>query len=119
MESASTPSPSINDETLQRIVCAVSQAVLSSMNGAEIHHTPQPQRLEGPTVELLEAPLVESGSEHLASITTPAPVAAAIHNITGDANFIQVSPASQSANLPTFNSVDVPIHVNMNPKIKA
>ena len=52
-------------------------------------------------------PIVESGSA-LSQATVPAPVASVLHNVTGEANFIKVSPSSQPA-LPTFHSVNVPI----------
>ena len=60
-------------------------------------------------------PIVESGSA-LSQATVPAPVASVLH-VTGEANFIQVSPSSQPA-LPTFHSVNVPIDANVSPKIK-
>ena len=50
--------------------------------------------------ELVEMPIVESGSA-LSQATVPAPVASVLHNVTGEANFIQVSPSSQPA-LPSF-----------------
>ena len=61
-------------------------------------------------------PIVESGSP-LSQATVPTPVASVLNNVTGEANFIQVSPSSQPA-LPTFHSVNVPIDANVSPKIK-
>ena len=51
-DGASTPSPLMNNKTLQCIVAAVSQAVLSSMNGAGIPNNPPPAHSEVPTTEL-------------------------------------------------------------------
>ena len=103
-------STSINDATFERIVSAVSRAVLSSLNEASTSNQP-PSSLaaaEAPT-DLVEMPVVESGSDPCA------PVASALSNVIGSA--IQVSPSSQPA-LPTFHSVDVPIDANVSSKIK-
>ena len=100
----------INDATFDRIVSAVSQAVLSSINEASTSNHPPPSlaAAETPT-DLVEMPVVESGSDPCA------PVASALSNVIGGA--IQVSPSSQPA-LPTFHSVDVPIDANVSSKIK-
>ena len=111
---APTPSPAINDDMLQRIVSAVSQAVLVSINGVG-STTPTPPRSEAAGTELREVPLVESGSTH--HVTVPTPVASALDHVTGETNFIQVSPTQPA--LPTFHSADVPIDAHVNPKIKA
>ena len=103
-------STSINDATFERIVSAVSQAVLSSLNEASTSNQPPPSlaAAEAPT-DLVEMPVVESGSDPCA------PVASALSNVIGGA--IQVSPSSQPA-LPTFHSLDVPIDANVSSKIK-
>ena len=104
------PSGSLNDATFQRIV----SAVLATIQGTG-PSAPPPSSSSAAT-ELVEMPIVESGSA-LSQATVPAPVASVLHNITGEANFIQVSPSSQPA-LPTFHSVNVPIDANVSPKIK-
>ena len=113
-EGAHNPSGSLNDATFQRIVSAVSEAVLATIQGTG-PSAPPPSSSSAAT-ELVEMPIVESGSA-LSQATVPAPVASVLHNITGEANFIQVSPSSQPA-LPTFHSVNVPIDANVSPKIK-
>ena len=106
------PSGSLNDATFQRIVSAVSEAVLATIQGTG-PSAPPPSSSSAAT-ELVEMPIVESGSA-LSQATVPAPVASVLH--TGEANFIQVSPSSQPA-LATFHSVNVPIDANVSPKIK-
>ncbi len=107
----------MNDETLRRIVSAVSQAVLASINGAGSTHTPPPRSATA-TTELVEVPMVGSGSDQVVDpVSAFAPVASTLHHVTGETNFIQVSPSSQQV-LPTFHSADVPIDDNVSPKIK-
>ena len=81
----------MNDRTLQRIVSAVSQAVLASINGAGSTDTPPPRSAPA-TTELVEVPMVESGSDQVGPASAIAPVASALHHVTGETNFIQVSP---------------------------
>ena len=104
----------MNDATFQRIVSAVSEAVLATIQGTG-PSAPPPSSSSAAT-ELVKMPIVESGSA-LLQATVPAPVASVLNNVTGEANFIQVSPSSQPA-LPTFHSVNVPIDANVSPKIK-
>ncbi len=99
---------------LQRIVSAVSQAVLVSINGVG-STTPTLPRSEAAGTELREVPLVESGRTH--HVTVPTPVASALDHVTGETNFIQVSPTQPA--LPTFHLADVRIDAHVNPKIKA
>ena len=113
-EGAHNPSGSLNDATFQRIVSAVSEAVLATIQ--ETGPSAPPPSSSSPATELVEMPIVESGSP-LSQATVPAPVASVLNNVTGEANFIQVSPSSQPA-LPTFHSVNVPIDANVSPKIK-
>ena len=108
------PSGSLNDATFQRIVSAVSEAVLATIQGTG-PSAPPPSSSSAAT-ELVEMPIVESGSA-LSQATVPAPVVSVLNNVTGEANFIQVSPSSQPA-LPTFHSVNIPIDANVSPKIK-
>jgi len=103
-------STSLNDATFDRIVSAVSQAVLSSLNEAGTSHQPPPSLAAAEArTDLVEMPVVESGSDQ------SAPVASALSNVIGEA--VQLSPSSQPA-LPTFHSVDVPIDANVSSKIK-
>ena len=104
----------LNNATFQRIVSAVSEAVLATIQGTG-PSSPPPSSSSAAT-ELVEMPIVESGSA-LSQVTVPAPVAFVLHNVTGKANVIQVSTSSQPA-LPTFHSVNVPIDANVSPKIK-
>ena len=118
-EGAATFSTSLNDATFERIVSAVSQAVLSSVN-RNLH--PQPPSLGAAaspaTTDLVEMPVVESGSALSHPATASTPVATALSNVIGEGNVLQVSQSSQPA-LPHFHSVDVPIDANVSPKIKA
>ena len=118
-EGAATFSTSLNDATFERIVSAVSQAVLSSVN-RNLH--PQPPSLAAAaspaTTDLVEMPVVESGSALSHPATASTPVATALSNVMGEGNVLQVSQSSQPA-LPHFHSVDVPIDANVSPKIKA
>ena len=118
-EGAATFSTSLNDATFERIVSAVSQAVLSSVN-RNLH--PQPPSLAAAaspaTTDLVEMPVVQSGSALSHPATASTPVATALSNVMGEGNVLQVSQSSQPA-LPHFHSVDVPIDANVSPKIKA
>ena len=118
-EGAATFSTSLNDATFERIVSAVSPAVLSSVN-RNLH--PQPPSLAAAaspaTTNLVEMPVVESGSALSHPATASTPVATALSNVMGEGNVLQVSQSSQPA-LPHFHSVDVPIDANVSPKIKA
>ena len=115
-ECAATFSSSLNDATFERIVSAVSQAVLSSVN-RNLH--PQPPSLAAAaTTDLVEMPVVESGSALSHPATASTPVATALSNVMGEGNVLQVSQSSQPV-LPHFHSVDVPIDANVSPKIKA
>jgi hypothetical protein len=97
---------------LQRIVSAVYQAVVASIHGVGSPHPP-PRSEATTATELREVPVVESRS----NIVVPTPVASALDNVTGETNFIEVSPPQPA--LPSFHSVDVPIDASVNPKIKA
>ena len=111
---ALSPSGSLNDDRFQRIVSAVSEAVLATIQGTGPSTPPPPNSLA--TTELVEVPIVESGSALSHQATVSASVVSVLH-VTGEANFIQVSPSSQPA-LPTFYSVNVPNDANVSPKIK-
>ena len=121
-EGAATFSTSLNDATFERIVSAVSQAVLSSVNRNNLLN-PQPPSLTAAaaaspaTTDLVEIPVVESGSALSHPATASVPVATALSNVMGEANVLQVSQSSQPA-LSHFHSVDVPIDANVSPKIK-
>lgn len=109
-----SPAPTVPDETVQRIVSAVSQAVLASLNGASAATLPPPSL----PVETRELPVVASGIASLADATMQGPVASALNNLSGETSFIQVSPPADPG-LPKFNSINVPIDANVSAKIKA
>ena len=75
-EGAATFSTSLNDATFEHIVSAVSQAFLSSVNINGLLH-PQPPSLAAAaspaTTDLVEMPVIESGSalSHPATASTP------------------------------------------------
>ena len=106
-EGSATFLTSLNDATFERIVSAVSQAVLSSVNRNSLHH-PQPSSLAAAaspaTTDLVEMPVVESGSALSHPVTPSTPVATALSNVMGEANVLQVSQSSQPA-LPHFHSI--------------
>ncbi len=64
---------------------------------------PPPPRSATASTELVEVLVVESGSDQLDPASAFALVASALHHVTGEANFIQVSPSSQQV-LPTSHS---------------
>ena len=97
------------------MVSAVSEAVLATIQGTGPFTPPPPS--SSATTELVEVPIVESGRALSHQATVPVPVALVLQNVTGEANFIQISPSSQPA-LPIFHSVNVPIEANVSPKIK-
>ena len=72
-----TFSTSMNNETLQRIVSTILQVVLTSINGAGSTHTPPPRSATA-TTELVEVPMVESGSDQVNSASAFALVASAL-----------------------------------------
>ena len=98
----------------QRIVSAVSQAVLASLNGGGIADLSPPSS----AVETRELPIVASGITSSADATMQGPVASALTHLSGETNFIQVTP-SPDPGLPKFNSINVPIDANVSTKIKA
>ena len=109
-----SPATMVPDETVQRIVSAVSQAVLASLNGgciADLSPTSS-------AAETRELPIVASGITSSADATMQGPVASALTHLSGETNFIQVTP-SPDPDLPNFNSINVPIDANVSTKIKA
>ena len=111
---AASPATTVPDETVQRIVSAVSQAVLASLNGACATTLPPPSS----AVETRELPMVASGIASFADATMQGPVASALNNLSGETSFIQVSPPVEPG-LPKFNSINVPIDANVSAKVKA
>ena len=109
-----SPATTVPDETVQRIVSAVSQAVLASLNGGGIADLSPPSS----AVETRELPIVASGITSSAEATMQGPVASALTHLSGETNFIQVTP-SPDPGLPKFNSINVPIDANVSTKIKA
>ena len=63
-------------------------------------------------------PIVASGITSSADATMQGPVASALTHLSGETNFIQVTP-SPDPGLPKFNSINVPIDANVSTKIKA
>ena len=117
--SSNTAAPQLATESPEG--AAVSQAVLSSVNRNSLR-SPQPPSLAAATAspvttDLVEMPVVASGSALSHPATASAPVATALSNVMSEANVLQVSQSSQPA-LPHFHSVDVPIDANVSPKIK-
>ena len=121
---AATPSaspnitpPDLSEEAMQRIVLAVSQAVIASF-GASQPTLPAPPSMEP---EQREVPLVvrSDNTHNLADATTMhGPVASALHHITGETGFINVSPSVGSGSAK-FCSISVPIDANVSAKVKA
>ena len=121
---AATPSaspnitpPDLSEEAMQRIVSAVSQAVIASF-GASQPTLPAPPSMEP---EQREVPLVvgSDNTHNLADATTMhGPVASALHHITGETGFINVSPSVGSGSAK-FCSISVPIDANVSAKVKA
>ena len=109
-----SPATTVPDETAQRIVSAVSQAVLASLNGGCIADLSPPSS----AVETRELPIVASGITSSADATMQGPVASTLTHLSGETNFIQVTP-SPDPGLPKFNSINVPIDANVSTKIKA
>ena len=99
-EGAATFSKSLNDATFERIVSAVSQAVLSSVNRNSLPNQPPSLTAAASpaTTDLVEMPVVKSGSALSHPATASAPVATALSNVMGEANVLQVSQSS----LPTL-----------------
>ncbi|CAB4005600.1 Hypothetical predicted protein, partial [Paramuricea clavata] len=111
---AASPATTVPNETVQRIVSAVSQAVLASLNGTCTTTLPPPSS----AVETRELPMVVSGIASFADATMQGPVASALNNLSGETSFIQVSPPVEPG-LPKFNSINVPIDANVSAKVKA
>ena len=61
--------------------------------------------------------MIESGNDQVDPASAFAPVASALHHVTGETNFIQVFPSTQQI-LPTFHLADVPIDTNVSPKLR-
>ena len=102
---------------MQRIVSAVSQAVIASF-GASQPTLPAPPSMEP---EQREVPLVvgSDNTHNLADATIMhGPVASALHHITGETGFINVSPSVGSGSAK-FCSINVPIDANVSAKVKA
>ena len=109
-----SPATTVPDGTVQRIVSAVSQAVLASLNGGCIADLSPPSS----AVETRELPIAASGITSSADATMQGPVASALTHLSGETNFIQVTP-SPDPGLPKFNSINLPIDANVSTKIKA
>ncbi|CAB3989638.1 Hypothetical predicted protein [Paramuricea clavata] len=92
---------------MQRIVSAVSQAVIALFGAS------QPTLLAPPSMEpeQREVPLVVGSDNtlNLADATTMhGPVASALHHITGETEFIKVSPSAGSGDPPNFAQLACP-----------
>ena len=109
-----SPATTVPDETVQRIVSTVSQAILASLNGGCMADLSPPSS----AVETRELPLVASGITSSADAMMQGQVASALTHLSGETNFIQVTP-SPDPGLPKFNSINVPIDANVSTKIKA
>lgn len=109
--SAAHSDAALSDSTVQRIVTAVSQAVLASLNAAT-HPVSSTS-----TAESREIPLVSAGMVVRADATTQGPVATALQHVSGE-NFVEVSQATSSG-MSVFNSVSIPVEAQVNSKLKS
>ena len=78
-----SPATTVPDGTVQRIVSAVSQALLASLNGGCIADLSPPSS----AVETRELPIVASGITSSADATMQGPVASALTHLSGETNY--------------------------------